>query len=773
MRLYLVAALIAVLGFGLAPVTVEGSAGPSVRDVVEFRKIVQPLGNDADAWRKQTSPNGARAFVVTRKADVASDSNRYEIVMLDLSAHRLSQGQPAAPEVVFAFDARFDADSGYPALAEVQWAGDETLVFRAKMHDDIFQVYSLNVSTRKVAQLTRSSTPIWSFAIASDLRRLVYVALVPNPPLKDGARSIVVGNQWARGVLYGQEPLKNQITKFRFYVEDVGAGAAPRPLGEPFLLTNAGLPAANISPDGRWAVLPAYERDRAQAWRQRYPLLDEVTKVYGPAMKMDPLGYFIGASAYVPRRMVAWRLDDARAQTIVDAPDDALTGGGQSRRDKLWLSAGRSLVLAGTHLPLVDGQSSTASHVIEYWPDSGRWTIVARLYGRLKSMTGVGDRIKVDDGGRLRQFQRVEGVGWREVAEAAPAPAQSWSLRVRQALNQPPDVVDIGPAGQTVLLTQLNPQFDAKTWGVMSNYRWRDAKGRSWEGGLLEPRDAAPGKRLPLVIQAYTYDPNAFYLDGPNARSQGFTSAYPGRAFVREGVLVLAMRYWPVNGTNANSREENRIFNEGVRGAVNALVSARRVDPGRVGIIGFSATGAKVMNLITFSDLPVRAATLADGDSDTLYSYAITYASSDYTWWYKEMINGGIPVRPTLANWVANDPALNTDCVKTALRIETYGKAISNYWDIYALLRRQYKPADLILIPGGTHGLSTPSERMISLQGNVDWFNFWLQGRRRDDPLLAAETRASLRDQYVAWDQMAVLKQADDKRPRCPLKSVG
>lgn len=773
MRNYVLASLLAVLASILSPVPAQGAASPSVRDAVEFKSIIQPRGSDAEALRRQTSPDGTRAFIVTRKADVAADTNRYEILMLDLDAQRLSQGRPLPPQVVFAFNAKFDEYGGYPALAEVQWAGEQRLVFRAKIRDDIFQVYSVDLQTRQVSRLTYSPISIWSFAISSDLTRLVYVAVVPNPPLKEGARSIVVGNQWARGVLYGQEPLKNQITRFQFYAEDVGSGASRRPLGDPFLLTNAGLPVANISPDGRWAILPHYERERSPAWRQQYPLIDQITKVHGPAMQMDPLGYFTGSTAYTARRMVAWRLDDAQVRTIVDAPDDALTGGGQSRRDKVWLSTGTSLVLAGTHLPLGEGQTSTASHVIEYWPDSGRWISIASLNGRLRNAVGLGDRLEVDDGGTTRQFERLQDGGWREVAPAPLAARSDWTLQLRQALNEPPDLVAMGPAGQTVRLTEMNPQFDTRTWGTMSTYQWQDARGRSWEGGLLAPRDASPGQRLPLVIQAYFFDPKAFYLDGPNAPSQGFTSAYPGRAFVREGVLVLAMRYWPIDGTNENSPEENRIFNEGVRGAVDALVRQGRVDPDRVGIIGFSATGAKVMNLITFSDLPMRAATLADGDSDTLYSYAITYASSDYTWWYKEMINGGIPVRPTLANWVARDPALNTDCVKTALRIETYGRAISNYWDIYALMRRQYKPADLILIPSGTHGLSTPSERMISLQGNVDWFNFWLQGKRRNEPMLAAETLASLQAQYQAWDQMAVLKQADDKRPRCPVKSVG
>jgi hypothetical protein len=111
--------------------------------------------------------------------------------------------------------------------------------------------------------------------------------------------------------------------------------------------------------------------------------------------------------------------------------------------------------------------------------------------------------------------------------------------------------------------------------------------------------------------------------------------------------------------------------------------------------------------------------------------------------------------------------------VKTALRFESYGAPVTNYWDIYALMRRQYKPAELILIPDGAHMLSTPSHRMISLQGNVDWFNFWLRGEKRIEPLLATETKASLRTKYEAWDQMAVMKEADDTRPRCSTKMDG
>jgi dipeptidyl aminopeptidase/acylaminoacyl peptidase len=774
MRLYLLAVVSSLVMAAFSPATANTVVGPSVRDVVEFRTIVWPIAHDAEGMRQQTSPDGSRGFIVTRRANVKSDANRYEILMLDLSPARLTERRPAAPEVVFAFDAEHDNESGYPALAQVRWANERTLVFRAKVKDSIFQIYSLDLPSRKVVQLTNAATSIESFAASRDLKRVVYLAQAPNPPMRDGARSIVVGTQWFRAALYGQQDPRQQNRKYRFWVQDVGPANTPRPLGDPFLQANAGLPAADISPDGRWAILPRYERDRTAEWSRKYPIVRELADEFGPALRRDPLGYFTGPMAYTARRMVAWRLTDAREQAILDAPDDCLPGGLQSRRDRVWQSAGRSVILAGTHLPLIKGSKvSVASHVVEYWPDSGRLAIVARLNGRLESAVGVGDELEVGDGGKLRQFRRVDGVGWQEAAPMALPSKSAWTLRVKESANEPPDAFAEGPAGQSVRLTTLNPHFDTRTWGAMTTYTWRDAQGRQWHGGLMTPADAIPGKPLPLVIEAYNYFPENFYIAGSNGAKRAATSAFPGRALLREGVLVLAMPVHTKRVPFKDDADQNRLFNEGVRGAVNALVRAGRADPNRVGIIGWSMSGEKVLNLITFSDLPIRAATIADGDSNTLFSYTLTYGFTDYTWGHKETVNHGIPARQNLSAWVRTDPSLNTECIRSALRIETYGVPVHNHWDIYALLRRQYKAADMILIPGGSHGLSTPSERMISLQGNVDWFNFWLKGEKRRGELLATETEASLRAQYEAWDQMAGLKQADDRLPRCSLTSVG
>lgn len=750
------------------------SPGPSVRDLVEFTRIVQPGQNDRDVLRSLVSPDGARAFVVTRRANVSTDENVFEILLLDLRPDRLRSDRADAPRTLLSVKSRSDEDYLDPSIGEVRWADDKTLVFLARVNDASPQVYGLNVLSGELSQLTRETHRIVSFAASRNLQRVMYAVQLPNPPMGEGARSVVVGSQSFWTVKFGQNDQRSQDRMYRYLVTESGSSLPPRPLGVAFGRANGAEPNVNISPDGRWALLPRYEASRQLEWGRQYPLVAEVASSVAPSLSIDPLGYFSRPTSYVARRLVAYRLDDGKEQTVVDAPDDAMPGGPQRRSDRLWLDDGRSLVLAGTHLPVRDGQLPVPqSHVIEYWPDSGRWEVIAQLASRLHNAYTLGaGRFVVIDGERRRQFERRTEGGWREVDDygaVTPLPADAWTLRLDEGLNKPPDIVAVDRGGRTVRLTSLNPQYSS-AWGTMSAYTWHDAQGRRWDGGLMKGNTFNGVRRHPLVIQTYGFAPHRFYLDGPN-EAIGSTSGFAGRAFLREGILVLAVPWSASSGAPRDGRGAMSAFIDGVRGAVDGLVKQGVVDPARVGIIGWSATGERVLNLVTFSDVPIRAATMADGDVNSLFSMAISYGAADNIWVRVERLNNGLPYGSTLDRWVRNDPALHTDCVQAALRIETYGPWVLPNWDIYALLRRQYKPAEMVVIPGGTHSLSRPGERMISLQGNVDWFRFWLKGEERTELTLPAETPESLAAQYTRWRQMETLKKDAADASSCSRKS--
>jgi dipeptidyl aminopeptidase/acylaminoacyl peptidase len=306
----------------------------------------------------------------------------------------------------------------------------------------------------------------------------------------------------------------------------------------------------------------------------------------------------------------------------------------------------------------------------------------------------------------------------------------------------------------------------------MREFNWQDAKGRTWHGGLMVPNGFDAKVRHALVIQTYGFSPTRFYRDGSNIYD-GFTSGFAGRAFLREDILVLAMPLFVGEGSTLSTRDKVDMVQDGIRAAIESLVAAGTVDRNRIGIMGWSATGEQVLNLLTFTDAPIRAASMLDGDANTLFSMTVTYSVMDGTQIRKEELNGGGPYGASRQSWIDHDPALHTDCIRAAMRIETYGPEVHNNWDIYALLRRQYKPVEMIFMPMGSHQLSRPSERMISMQGNLDWFRFWLNDAKRTQPVMSIETHESLKDQYVRWAQMAVLKAADDRKPKCERRPGG
>ena len=758
----------------------SAAIGPTVKEVIEFTRIIQPLNHDNDALQSQISPDGEQAFIVTRQADVASDKNRFEILLLDVGRERLAAGRMSDPARLLEVEAQLDDDNGNPPIREARWAGNRTIVFRARVHDEPFQVYRLDVPTHQLTQLTFEPRGLVNFDISSDLQRVVYVSPVPNPAMPPGARSVVAGTNSFWSIHFGQDSFRTQQRRYRYMVAAAGSREAARPLGESFPESSAGWPSASISPDGRWAVLPRYEPGRQLAWGRQYPQVADATEKYGPSVKLDSLGYYSRPMSYVSRRLMAYRLADGQEQAVVDAPDDSLPG---VRSDRIWQGGGTSVVIAGTYLPKGEGgpNAGSASHIVEYWPDTGKWKDIAALKHRLKTALAAAGKpgaFVAIDGDERRRFERTTDGNWREVEERRSEEGNrdalhgTWRLRVDEALNQPPDIVAADSSGETVRLTELNPQFSAASWGTMREYGWTDAKGRPWHGGLMVPADFDPNVKHALVIQTYGFSPTRFYRDGANVYD-GYTSGFAGRAFLRENILVLALPWGAASGGPDDPHGQIAAFSQGVRAAIESLVAKGWVDREKIGIMGWSSTGERVLNLVTFSDTPIRAASLLDGDANTLFSMTITYAVMDGIQIRKERTNEGAPFGDSLERWIRNDPSLHTDCVRAALRIETYGPEVHNNWDIYALLRRQYKPVEMIMIPQGSHALSRPSERMISLQGNVDWYRFWLKGEQRSEPLLPTETAVTLREQYARWNQMVELKRAVDAKPGCVRSASG
>jgi hypothetical protein len=70
-------------------------------------------------------------------------------------------------------------------------------------------------------------------------------------------------------------------------------------------------------------------------------------------------------------------------------------------------------------------------------------------------------------------------------------------------------------------------------------------------------------------------------------------------------------------------------------------------------------------------------------------------------------------------------------------------------------LSRLQKPVELYYYPNEQHQPEHPQARIASLQRNVDWFRFWLQGYERPNP--------EDPDLYKRWEHLRELRDADNK----------
>src|SRR5260370_21878443 len=116
-----------------------------------------------------------------------------------------------------------------------------------------------------------------------------------------------------------------------------------------------------------------------------------------------------------------------------------------------------------------------------------------------------------------------------------------------------------------------------------------------------------------------------------------------------------------------------------------------------------------------------------------------------------EGINGGGPSGKGLESWIDRSPGFHLDRVQTPLRIMALNPAsLIAEWEWFSALRRLRRPVEMIYIHQGAHVLERPSERMISQQGNVDWFVFWLKGEEDPDP--------AKKYQYDRWRELRKLQ---------------
>jgi len=694
------------------------------------------LGGSSEDRVAQFSPDGKWFSIVLEKGDIERNTNVYSLLLFE-TAHAFDTQKPIFLLTLSSFSNR-------PAIQGPKWLEDsETLVFLCEEDRKTPQVCALNKNTRQLRRRTAHETAVLSFDVSSDGKAIVFLAEPPKPLEQNagGKEGILVTAQTLDGIPRDDCncPHRNLSEANQLYVQ-VAKGLERRVDFPDYVFS---IQPISLSPNGKYAVVTAAVTDVPEEWSG---YTDRLVRQYVAEKR----------SAGTHSSLLRYLLLDTHSgqiRPLINAPLAQATQG------VAWAPDSGSAVVSGTFLPLSTADpaerslNEKTSFVAEVEIATGN---ITKITDRKLQLTKWSERQIVlrapfDRPDAPVAFEKTGG-RWNEVSPSRPDERRDTPLVVTldEDLNTPPDIYVTDPkTHRRALLQALNPQFANIEFGSAESVTWKATDGHEVAGVLFLPPNYRVGTKYPVLLQTNSLGNGRFEVDGP------WHSAFAARMLAGKDIVVLevghgkdaseALRYF-------NSPEEAPREMAAYEGAIDYLDGRGLIDRGRVGILGFSRSVWKVEFTLTHSKYSFAAATLADGFDAGYWQYLLYRgADTDYG-----RVNRGQPFGEGLEQWLSRSPSFHLDRVRTPVHIEEYGSFYNVLagWEWFSALTHLDRPVELVYLPGASHLLVKPWDRLASQQGTVDWFCFWLKGEEDTDPAKA--------EQYKRWEALRQLQRRED-----------
>jgi dipeptidyl aminopeptidase/acylaminoacyl peptidase len=327
---------------------------------------------------------------------------------------------------------------------------------------------------------------------------------------------------------------------------------------------------------------------------------------------------------------------------------------------------------------------------------------------------------------------------------------------VRESQTLAPQIVEVSPiSGEIKTLVQVNPDYiGIQALRVVHN-EWINRYGNSNDGYVTYPRSYVPGKPYPTIVITHAHGARNQFAE------ESFQWEFPVQALAEHGYLVMSVNE-PQVTAQARSATETRIGVHVRRGTTqiafyqalnpvssieDALTSEIRLglaDPSRTGIAGYSR-GAEIVEWTMTQSRLFHAA--VEGDAGGFLSGHYGLAQIPLRLYYRQLY-GGSPFNPkVLAAHLRLSPSFRSrEFAGPFLQLFAQSSAISAL-ELHSLLRDENIPTELDFFPQESHIFWEPRHRAAAMQDTIDWFDYWLLGKRSDDD--------QSRSQYARWDAMA------------------
>jgi dipeptidyl aminopeptidase/acylaminoacyl peptidase len=650
-------------------------------------------------------------------------------------------------------------------ISQVTWLrGGKVLAFLGPYRGHI-AVMQADVTTREIKPLFAFREDIVEYTISEAANVLAFATEVPLGKighLSHSAEEIASGYRIPYQEEIGAARKKRTLHIVRRGPSGIWGEVKDIAIQSPFSgIVRTALPyllhfSLSLSPDGRKLAITYPEASNAvpPAWRQDptiHGLLGMVQEIYVMVLyDMDS-----GKTTFPLRSPMIYSIPrwDHTSRTLIVNADPPM--------DSKWHQAelGRGIYFS-PHMFSVnvdDGESHEITvHVPKiyegplFWADDGTLTLRVSQDTIAHYAEGGGTwheresfRIPIQDFYRLAQIAS-DGVYLVSDSQSTSSPPALFSYELGR------------PAIET--FAKLNPQFDHLVLAPVKPVEWTTSTGARIGGLLFEPPDYKEGHLYPLVIHT-KLELGQFLCDTGDSHYPSFAP----QPMANAGVMYL-IRSWPAG---AKPQEDVHSYPSGYPGgvaeaafqmdvwnsAVKSLSAKGLIDPNRVGIIGFSRTGWYTEFILEHSSTPYRAATVTDNVDYGLGYYWLVHNEALNR--VADAIYGGPPYSDSLSAWLKYSPSFNADKIKTPLLMEEMGSGhlyedvnappiwLASHFELFTALNRLHRPVEMYYYPLENHQPDHPQARLASLQRNLDWFRYWLQGYERRDP--------QDKDQYVRW----------------------
>jgi dipeptidyl aminopeptidase/acylaminoacyl peptidase len=293
------------------------------------------------------------------------------------------------------------------------------------------------------------------------------------------------------------------------------------------------------------------------------------------------------------------------------------------------------------------------------------------------------------------------------------------SAVIRQSFRQPPEVW-VGPVGEWKQVTHLN-RGERPDWGEARSLHWRSGE---WtvQGWLLYPRDYDPKRRYPLVVSVH---------GGPASARR---PTWPGTGFdlgalAAEGYFVFFPNPRGSFGqgerfARANVKDLGHGDLADILAGVDEVLKVAPVDPGRLGIAGWSYGGYMTMWAVTQTGR-FRAAVAGAG----IANWQSYYGQNGIDQWLIPYFGASVYDDPAV--YARSSPVDFIKRVKTPTLVlvgerdeECPPPQSREFWHA---LKTLGVPTQLVIYAEEGHGIREPSHRRDILRRTAAWLGRYLE----------------------------------------------